>query len=140
QFLQPGQGAQVAVLNVSPTVKFEENDKAPGNFTSTSLTNNKLVSDNMLTVQLYTSENYHNGGPVHDGFGIIFNDGNDNGLTPTDAVKPMNFYENLGIDHVGTYLSIERRKMPQSEEIFQLYATGYQHSDYILKMTIDGLE
>ena len=140
QYLQPGQGAQVAVLDNSPTLKFEEDDKAPGYFTSTSVTNTRLITDNMLSVQLYTSENFGNGGPTHDSFAIQFSDGHDNSLTPMDAVKPMNFYENLGIDHNGTYLSIEHRKMPQPEEIFQLYTSGFQHSKYTFNMILNGLE
>ncbi len=141
QYLQPGQGAQfTALTSGTSSVLFKESDKAPGNFTSTNAMGNNLTADNMLTIQLYTTENYNTDGPLHDSLGIIFADGNDNGLTPTDAVKPMNFEENLGINHSGTYLSIERRSMPQPEEIYTLYSSGYRHLDYIMKLTVDGLE
>lgn len=141
EFLQVGQGAQVATLNTgNSSVVFHQADKAPGNYTRTSATENGLSSDNMLTVQLYTTERYNNGGSVHDGFAMIFDANNSNELTPLDAVKPMNFYENLGIDHNGTYLSIERRAMPEQAEVYPLYSTGYQYSDYTFKLTVDGLD
>ena len=138
QYLQPGQAGQVEVLGAAPSVVFKESDKAPGNFTFSS--RNPISANNLLTVQLYTTENFNNGGPVHDSFGIIFADGNDNEITPADAIKPMNFYENLGIDNNGTYLSLEYRDMPQPEEVYSLYSAGYKHSDYTLKMNVDGLE
>ncbi|SDX54058.1 fibronectin type III domain-containing protein [Aequorivita viscosa] len=138
QFLQPGQGAQAAALAAGATsVVFDEANKAPGNFTSTS---RPVSANDMLTVQLYTTENFNNGGPVHDSFGIIFAEGNDNGLTAVDAVKPMNFYENLGVNNNGTYLSIEQRALPQAAEVYPMYSTGYTKSDYTLKVIVEGLE
>src|SRR5690554_887427 len=139
QYLQPGQGAQVAVTGAA-TVNFTEATKAPGQHNTTNATGNGLMSDNMLTVQLFTTENFNNGGSVHDGLAIIFGDGLNNAVTNADAIKPMNFYENLGRDHNGTYLSIEKREMPQSAEVFPLYSAGYSQSEYTLKMNIDGLE
>src|SRR5690554_2355955 len=138
QFLQPGQGAQAVALAAGATsVVFDEANKAPGNFTSTS---RPVSANDMLTVQLYTTENFNNGGPVHDSFGVIFAEGNDNGLTAVDAVKPMNFYENLGINNNGTYLSIEQRALPQAAEVYPMYSTGYTKSDYTLKVIVEGLE
>src|SRR5690554_1905351 len=139
QYLQPGQGAQVAVTGAA-TVNFTEATKATGQHNTTNATGNGLMSDNMLTVQLFTTENFNNGGSVHDGLAIIFGDGLNNAVTNADAIKPMNFYENLGRDHNGTYLSIEKREMPQPAEVFPLYSAGYSQSEYTLKMNIDGLE
>ncbi len=141
QYLQPGQGAQFATLGAGvSSLVFNESDKAPGNFTTTNSNSNRLSADDMLTFQLYTTENFDNAGPVHDSFGIIFADGNDNGLTMMDAVKPMNFDENFGIDHNGTYLSIERRAMPVQGEVYSLYSSGYKNSQYTVKIIMDGLE
>src|SRR5690606_17982684 len=64
-FLQPGQGAQVSTLGAgSASVIFNESDKAPGQFTSSN--RNNLAEPGMLTVQLFTTDNFINGGPVHD--------------------------------------------------------------------------
>src|SRR5690606_11271851 len=85
QYLQPGQGAQVATLAAGPaSVIFKETDKAPGasRFTSTS---RPMAENDFLTVQLFTTENFNDGGPGHDSFGILFADGNNNGLTSKDA-------------------------------------------------------
>lgn len=136
QYLQPGQAAQVKVSD-NATILFNESDKAPGNFTATN--RNPMLGNDMLTVQLFTTENFNNGESGHDSFVIRFAEGNDNRLTPADAVKPMNFYENLAIDQNGTYLSIAQREMPQLAEVYPLYTSGYQHSEYTLKLTVDGL-
>ncbi len=137
QFLQPGQAAQVRVSGAASVI-FNESDKSPGSFTATNA--NPMFGNDKLTVQLYTAENFNNEGPAHDGLMIRFADGYDNGLTPHDAIKSMNFYENLGIDHNGTYLGIERREMPQNGEIYSLYSAGYQHTEYTLKLRVDGLD
>ncbi len=137
QYLQPGQAAQVAVTGPASVV-FEEGNKAPGNFTATNRV--PMSESNMLAVQLYTTENFNNEDVSHDAFMMFFAEDNDNELTQGDAVKAMNFYENLGIDHQGTYLGIEQREMPQPAEVFSLYTSGYNHSNYTLKMMVDGLE
>lgn len=137
QFLQPGQAAQGMVYGAA-TIVFNESDKAPGNFTSSNA--NPMTSNDMITVQLYTTQNFNNGGSVHDSFGIIFNEEYDNRLTSGDAIKPMNFYENLGINLNGNYLSIEQREMPQPAEVFTMYSAGYQSSEYTLKVIVDGLD
>ena len=137
QYLQPGQAAQVKVSGPA-TIRFKESDKAPGNFMATN--RNTVSGSDKLVGQLYTTENFNNAGPLHDSFVIRFSETFDNEITPMDAVKPMNFYENMGVDHDGTYLSIERREMPQQGEIFQIYSAGYQYQDYTLKIIVDGLE
>ncbi|SHK10248.1 T9SS type A sorting domain-containing protein, partial [Aequorivita viscosa] len=138
QFLQPGQGAQVSTLAAgTSSIVLSESDKSPGEFTNS---NRPFTSSDMLTVKLFTTENFNNRGSVHDSFGIVFAEGYNNGLTSDDAVKPMNFYENLGINNNGTYLSIEQRELPQSAEVYTLYSTGYTKSEYTLKLTVDGLE
>ncbi len=138
QYLQPGQGAQIPVLAAgAASVVFNESDKTPGQFTST---NRPVMANDMLTVQLFTTENFNSGGPVHDSFGIVFAEGNENGITPADAIKPMNFYENIGVNNNGTYLSIEQRALPQAAEVYPMYTTGYTKSDYTLKVVVDGLE
>lgn len=141
QFLQPGQGAVVATLaEGSSSILFKESDKSPGNFTTTNSNQNRLSSENMLTFQLFTTDNFASEGPLHDSFGIIFQNGNDNGLTELDAVKPMNFDENFGRELNGTYLSLERRDLPQEGEILNIFSGGYKHSSYTIRIIIDGLE
>ena len=141
QFLQVGQAAQVAnLITGNAAVVFHQVDKAPGNYTATNATGNVLSAPNMLTVQLYTTERFNNGGSVHDGFAMIFDENNSNEITPMDALKPWNFAENFGIDHNGTNLSIERRAMPEEGELYPFFSTGYQHTDYTIKIKVDGLD
>lgn len=141
KYLQPGQGAQLATLTAGGvTMDFLESDKAPGQFTPTNATGSTMLEEGMLMGKLYTQENFNNGGPVHDGFAILFAEENNNAITPVDAVKPMNFYENLGIDHDGTYLSIESRALPVAGETFSLFTGGYNYTDYVLTIELNGLE
>ena len=143
RYLQPGQGAQVAAISTGDVViKFRETDKTPGGsfHTETNATGHTMIEGGILIGQLFTLENYNNGGSLHDSFKILFADGNDNEVTLKDAIKPMNFTENLGINHNGSYLSVERRAMPQDGEVYPLYSSGYQYSDYTLKLSIEGLD
>src|SRR5690606_34425571 len=141
KFLQPGQGAQVATAAAGiSSLEFNENDKAPGMFTATNRNSEETASNDKIVGQLYTQENFNNGGPVHDSFGILFSVNNDNGLTQLDALKPLNFYENLGIDHGGTLISLENREMPQNGEIYTLFSNGYRNTDYVLKFMMGGLD
>ncbi|QAA81792.1 T9SS type A sorting domain-containing protein [Aequorivita sp. H23M31] len=141
KYLQVGQGAQVASLGSGDvTIAFKQDDKAPGNHTQTSATGETLLAENMLTVQVFTTERYNTGGRLHDGFRMMFDGNFSNELDRYDAVKPFNFAENFGIDHDGTYLSVERREMPVPSETYQLYSTGYTQAEYTLLLTVVGLE
>lgn len=137
KYLQPGQAAQIKVSGAA-VVSFNESHKSPGNFTSTNRT--PISGSNMLTFQLYTTENFMNDEALHDSFGIIFSEDNDNELTPKDAIKPMNFYENLGVNLNDTYLSLEQRKMPVIGEVYSILSSGYKHSNYTFKIEMKGLE
>lgn len=139
KYLQPGQAAQIMTMGPGAvSINFNESDKAPGNHTTTNVNGTSI--ENMLIVQLFTLDNYRDEGPMHDSFGIMFDDSFDNALTTRDAIKPFNFYENLGINHDGKYLSLEYREMPQANEVFQVYTSGYTDTNYVLRMKIDGLE
>lgn len=141
RYLQPGQGGQVAALNPGlVTVNFQEGHKAPNQFTATNATGNTMLAEGMLMGKLYTQENFTNSGPIHDAFSMRFAEGNNNAVTPEDAVKPMNFDENMGIDNNGTYLSIERRALPEVGENYPLYSSGYQGTEYVLNLELNGLE
>src|SRR5690606_31210468 len=110
RYLQPGQAAQKEATGSNVQMNFTASDKAPRNVTVTHRSTG--FGTDKLAVQLFTTENFNNEGPLHDSFIIRFDESHDNGITFSDAVKPMNFYENLGINNNGTYLSIERRAMP----------------------------
>src|SRR5690606_27043420 len=78
QYIQPGQAAQVEVIGEFAQIRFNEVDKAPGNFTATH--RNTATGTDKLSVQLYTTENFNNDGPLHDSFIIRFAEGNDNAV------------------------------------------------------------
>jgi len=70
---------------------------------------------------------------------LMFDDSYSNAITAADAVKPMNFRENLGVESNGTYLSIEKRKMPIASEVYQLFTSGYTHNSYTFNVEVNGL-
>ncbi|QAA81925.1 T9SS type A sorting domain-containing protein [Aequorivita sp. H23M31] len=141
EFLQPGQGAQIAMASLGTSaINFREIDKTPGEYTQTSATGSTHTASDMLTVRMYKTENFNNGGPVHDSFGIIFAEDYNNEVDNNDALKPMNFYENLGVENNGAYLSIERRAMPEEGEIYSMYSTGYSYTAYTLTLKVEGLD
>ncbi|MBT0607923.1 T9SS type A sorting domain-containing protein [Aequorivita echinoideorum] len=132
QFLQPGQGAQVITLAAGPaSILFEESDKAPGaaSFYQTDATSTATAS---IIGQLYTTENFTNGGKLHDSFGIKFSADYSNAVNEKDALKPNNFRENMGIKNGDAILSIEKRELPVAGETIQLNNYGYYNSDYTL--------
>lgn len=137
QYLQPGQAAQIIAADTGNlTLNFNESQKAPGEFTAT---HRGTVIDNMLTVQLFTVDNFNQGRKSHDSFRLLFDSNFSNEINQDDAIMPFNFYENIGINNNGTYLSIERRDMPQENEVFQIYSIGYSVTDYMFKITQTGL-
>lgn len=141
QYLQPGQAAKfVTVENGGPQLTFREQYKAPENHYPINKGAGRMATDNMITLQLFTTENYNNNGPLHDGFGIVFDPYFNNDITAADALKPRNFYENFGIDNGGVYLSLEQREMPVTGDVFSIYSDGYQHTHYTVKMILDGFE
>lgn len=138
QFLQPGQAAQFITVDFGgPELRFQERHKTPGNHTAT---NRPFYSENNIILQLFTLENYQNNEVLHDALGLAFDPFYTNSLTPADAIKPMNFFENFAIDLNGKLLSFEQREMPVTGDFFQLYTSGFQHENYVVKMKMNGFE
>lgn len=140
QFLQSGAAAQVSLMQTGTTnLEFTEMSKAPGNHNTSNFTGNQLKASDMMTIKLFTQQNFQNNGTVHDGIGFIFNNEYSNAVTSEDAIKPFNFYENLAINKAGSYLSIEKRQFPTNGEIFELYISGYTTDKYVLNVELLGL-
>lgn len=138
QFLQPGQAAQFITVDFGgPEMRFKERHKSPGNHTAT---NRPFYAENSIILQFFTLENHQNNEVLHDALGLAFDPFYTNSLTPADAIKPMNFFENFAIDLNGELLSFEQREMPITGDFFQLYASGFQHENYVVKMKMNGFE
>jgi hypothetical protein len=134
EFLQPGQGAQIATAtNGATSIIINESAKAPGNYASTS----RSTANNEGTFiigQLFTAENYATGNSLHDSFKLMFDAGFDNALNNADAVKPFNFTENMGIGSLEAAYSVERRAMPVAEEEISLFMNNHNHESYMLRL------
>lgn len=140
-FLQPGQAARFITVDYGgPALYFKEEHKAPGNHTATNRPGENFLGNNHLLVRLFTRENYETNRPMHDAAALDFNRFYTNSITHADAIKPMNFFENLAIDNDGLYLVKEQREMPVTGDVFPLYIDGYQHREYVLEMNMNGFE
>ncbi|TQD36227.1 T9SS type A sorting domain-containing protein [Haloflavibacter putidus] len=143
QYLQPGQGAQIATLNAGlVSILFKEESKKPGaaQFTSTNREQINASELASITGQLYTTSRYNNGESLHDSFGVFFHHNFSNSFTEEDAAKPYNFGENMGIQVDDQLVSIEKRKLPTEEEEVLLFSDGYAHTNYSLVLSLNGLE
>lgn len=143
QYLQPAQGAFVTTLvNGAASILFEETDKAPGNSTMVfDPTINDPITDNARIIgQLYRTEAFDNGDTMQDSFGILFSENFTNDLTPQDAVKPINVDENLGILQGESFLSIERRALPEEQDIVPLFIGNYKSDNYTLIIETQELD
>lgn len=138
KYLQPGQAAMFQVSESgNAKVNFREDQKAPNNRTAT---NRAITGSDKLVVQLFTEENLNNGKKPHDAFGMLFGEDFSNEFTNTDALKYPSFHENIGINLDGNILSLERRAMPEVGEIFHIYSAGYENTQYVFKIMMDGLD
>ena len=142
QYLQVGQAAQMATLASGPaSITFNEADKAPGNYTTTAKSGNtENPSDQFIIGQLFTASNYTANGPVHDSFGIYFNQNYNNLATTMDAVKAFNFDENIAIENGGKILSHDFRSLPLETEELSLYMNNHRNADYVLKLNSSQFE
>lgn len=140
-FLQPGQAAKFITVDYGgPALYFKEEHKFPGNHTAINRGGESFLGENHIRIQLFTRENFENNGAVHDAIALDFNRFYTNSITHADAIKPMNFFENLAVDHDGLFLIKEQREMPITGDVFPLFINGYQHREYVLKMRMNGFE
>jgi len=128
--LQPGQSifVQNSVAATSPSLVFNQSDKNPsGAVTSVFNTNQLAIAD----LELYNVNNIE-----VDVMKFRFEDGAYNGIDDFDAGKLGNPTENLASVNSNTLLSIERRDIPQADEILPLFINQYQDTQYEFRIDI----
>lgn len=132
QILQVKQSAFVLTnnLGVSPQMVFNESDKVKSS-TQLSVFSEPIenYTSSHLNIQLYSTEAFENSEKPYDGIRINFSDKFSN-ANEDDYPKFTNIDENLARVDGNNYLATEYRKMPQDDEVLDLFANNYRTSDY----------
>jgi len=128
QYLQPFQAVFVQVnAGPSQTVEFQrddiDNSEAQTTVFSTSNTSK-------IEIELYNSQN----SLLLDAARLQFGSNYNNAKTFEDAAKFWNYDEALAIVNDDSYISIDKRKLPDANDTIPLYLGNYQTNPYTLKL------
>ena len=112
-----------------------------GGYRPLKISNNQLSILNIQKVELtiYDKPSYEAGGSADDFLRVNFNAGGNNGIDSGDAPKFFNPDENFARNVNGEYISIERRDLPQIDEILPLFSTGYANTEYVFVAKLTNL-
>ena len=135
-FIHPGQSFFVVndtdPLNIStPAITFNEDDKATGSTPTTTVFNEGTLA--MANLELYNA-NYQRLDMVK----FRFDANASNGVDNFDALKIVNQGENIGRLINNKLYEIERRTIPQDNEVIPLTITQYQGTQYELRLATEN--
>lgn len=139
RYLQPMQAAFIETNNLSstPSLNFTEGQKKVNQIQTTVFSVNE---ERFIQMNLYKEDSYINGDKTLDGLKLFF-DADFKEESEDDFSKLANDDENLARLNGSSYLSVELRPYPKTEEILPLFFNNYRHSNYILEFDLtDGLE
>ncbi len=129
QMIRPGQSFFVqnsASVTTAPGLEFTESAKNP-----TGMVNN-VFDDSPVAIadlELYNTNNIR-----LDVMKFRFEAGADNGLDNFDGGKLNNTTENIASVNSNTLLALERRDIPQQDEIVDLFIEQYQFTQYEFRL------
>ncbi len=143
RFLQPMQAAFFVTSNqnVQPVLKFQEDYKninEAGN--DVFRANNDVQNNKNISLYLFTEEAFTNGASYSDRLKINFSANYTNAVDFQDAPKLFNQDENLSRVEAGNLLSIEKRQLPENEEILPLQLSQYRTNSYMFQINIANIE
>ncbi len=145
EYLQPFQACFLEViddipLGPTPSITFVESAKRSGVDESTNVGtfSDSQALNSGIEIKLYRAGNQN----VFDAVRLRFSDGFNTTPTFEDAKKFWNSTERLSIINENTYLSIDKRKTPETNDTIPLYIGNYQANQYSFKLDAnfdDGL-
>ena len=139
KYLQPWQGCFVKTdVAGSPSLSFQEAYKQ----VSTANVNvfRKADVTSSLRLELYEANTFLTSGKSADALLIQFDSENSNEINSNDANKFTNLDENFATKNNTTLLSIERRALPQAEEIVPLHVNQYRNANYTIVAEASNIE
>lgn len=137
-YLQPNQAAFIITDGTSPTLNFEEVYKRKTNQTSTI----GVFSESQSLVNaldVYLEREVQGNFTMVDGVKFYYSNKFENTITKRDAIKFWNQDESLGIVSNDTYLSIERRDLPEENTSTNLFIDNYTGTNYKLKLNLENI-
>jgi len=130
QMIQPGQSFFVqnsATVNTAPGLEFTEAAKNTSGMVTGVFDVNQIA---MADIALYNTNNIK-----LDVMKFRFEAGANNGIDDFDGGKLTNPTENLASINSNTVLGIERRDIPQDNEILPLFVNQYQFNQYEFRLS-----
>jgi predicted nucleotidyltransferase len=137
QFIQPGSAFFTQTTAASPSITFEEADKATDALQPLDIVFNETTMF-YVNARLYLSTELQNGDIERDAFGLRFDDQFTTLGSAEDSDKFINPDENIGIVNNGLKY-IDKQAMPGIGHHIQLETTGYTASTYSLVFTMANL-
>ncbi|NBC57809.1 MAG: T9SS type A sorting domain-containing protein, partial [Bacteroidetes bacterium] len=131
KFIAPGMSFFVQNLSsgtISPSLTFNENDKATG---ENQVTVFSTIPNFYINSRLYLSSDLQNGNSERDAVGLRFSNNFTTLASDEDATKIGNPDENFAIENNGLR-SIDKRALPSSGEEIQFVISNYTSSTYSL--------
>nr|WP_315215358.1 T9SS type A sorting domain-containing protein [uncultured Flavobacterium sp.] len=139
EYLQPGQACFVKTIAAGPaSLSFQESYKQV-----TTVNRNVFKMTNSastLRLKLYEANTFLTSGKSADALLIQFDSENSNEVNSNDANKFTNLDENFATKNNTTLLSIERRALPQAEEIVPLHVNQYRNANYTIVAEASNIE
>lgn len=139
EYLQPGQACFVKKIAAGPaSLSFQESYKQV-----TTVNRNVFKMTNSastLRLKLYEANTFLTSGKSADALLIQFDSENSNEVNSNDANKFTNLDENFATKNNTTLLSIERRALPQAEEIVPLHVNQYRNANYTIVAEASNIE
>lgn len=139
EFLQPFQAFMIKSTGTNPAIQFSETDKAPEHPRATFNQAESLSDYPHIFGRLYTTERYEADSTMQVSTGVLFDQAFSNDVHDNDAMMPQNFGENLGAVNDGTYLSLERRSLPESGDVIPLFINQCHHENYTLIFNVKDI-
>jgi hypothetical protein len=128
RYIPPGKAFFVQNSGTSPSITFEEADKA------TAQNEVDVLSDVTLfyvNAALYSSSGLQNGNRPLDGFGLKFDSQYTTPGSLEDGNKLINDFENIAVVNNGLKY-IDNQNLPSIGHVVQLHISGYTDSNYSL--------
>lgn len=137
KYLQPNQAFFLETTGENPSLTFKETYKKSSD---PSLTNTTFSVEEHAEVYIDLKRNSGNQTIKVDGTRLKLNDNYTNAITNYDAAKLWNSDESFAILHNNSYLSIEQRAYPETNETVQLFVWNLKNATYQIEINPTSLQ
>jgi hypothetical protein len=139
QFIMPGQAFFIRnneIINTPPSITFTEAAKATG---ESQIEVFSTSSEVYLNLSLYTQDSWDASDYESDALGIRWSPNYTTLVSDEDSGKLGNLGENFAVNNSNTLVGIEKRNLPESEELIPLFINNYEEEDYVIHNQFENL-